>query len=235
LFKAVLFIIVGGILLMVGSGVYFAFSGAAETMDPDRPPSMSSPLLFTIGTGLYLIILLAVYLFAVRQPGSSWAELGVRRTDGRWFAAAFGLLFVQFAGMALINLYIIPLFTGSAFENPQAEQITGGLALSPTDLLLLLLLIAVVAPIVEELFFRGMLYPVMRRRWGVPWAIGLNALAFALIHFIPLLIPALFFVGLVLAWVRQRSNSVLPGIFLHALQNGLVVYAIYLTPRLPSA
>jgi uncharacterized protein len=52
-------------------------------------------------------------------------------------------------------------------------------------------------------------------------------LLFALVHFIPILIPGLFWVGFVLAWVRERSGSIVPGIVLHALQNGLVVWAIY--------
>jgi membrane protease YdiL (CAAX protease family) len=100
--------------------------------------------------------------------------------------------------------------------------------LTPRDLIFLLLLIAVIAPIAEELFFRGMLYPVLRQRWSAPWAIGINALLFALVHFIPLLLPALFFIGLILAWVRERTQSIVPGILLHAMQNGLVVVAVYI-------
>jgi membrane protease YdiL (CAAX protease family) len=81
--------------------------------------------------------------------------------------------------------------------------------------------------VAEELFFRGMIYPVMRRRWSAGWAIVLNAGVFALVHFIPLLMPSLFYVGLLLAWVRERSNSVIPGILMHMLQNTIVTFGIY--------
>jgi hypothetical protein len=92
-----------------------------------------------------------------------------------------------------------------------------------------MILVAVVAPIVEELFFRGMLYPVLRRRWSAPVAIVVNGFLFALIHVIPILLPGLFFVGIVLAWVRERSGSVIPCMVIHALQNGTVLLVIYAT------
>ncbi|MCB0083103.1 MAG: CPBP family intramembrane metalloprotease, partial [Caldilineaceae bacterium] len=105
--------------------------------------------------------------------------------------------------------------------------ITGGNPLSLRDLALLMVLIAVVAPLAEELFFRGMLYPVLRRRWSVAPAIVVNGLLFSAIHLIPPLLPGLFFVGMVLAWVRERSDSLIPCILLHAMQNGIVLLGIY--------
>ena len=70
-------------------------------------------------------------------------------------------------------------------------------------------------------------YPVLRRRWSAPVAIVVNGFLFALIHFIPILIPGLFLVGIVLAWVRERSGSLLPCMLVHALQNTVVLFSIY--------
>src|SRR4029450_2969723 len=94
-------------------------------------------------------------------------------------------------------------------------------------LLLLLLWLAVGRPGWGELFFRGMLYAVMRKPWAGAWATSRRALVFALVHFIPILIPGLLLLGLILAWMRERSGSILPGILLHAAQNALVVIALY--------
>lgn len=221
--KAALLIFVGGVVLIVLASVFLFLS---ET-DPAAVGGLSSPLLFGVASGLYLLVLLAVYLFAVRRANGSWKLLGMRGFDWRWWPALVPIFFAQMAGMALINTLFVPLFTGAEFENPQIEAITAGMSLSPRDLVLLLLLIAVVAPVAEELFFRGMLYPVLRRRWGVGWGIVLNAVIFALVHFIPLLLPGLFYIGLLLAWVRERSGSVIPCIVLHAIQNGLVVIGIF--------
>lgn len=217
-------------LLVLGTAglmALFSVIAVAIGFDPTTAGGMSSPLLFAAGLGVYLLLFLAVYWFAVRRPESSWQQVGVRAFRAVWLPLLPLLLLVQLLGMVVINTQIASLFTGGDFENPQIEAITGGMALTSRDLLLLLLLIAVVAPIAEELFFRGMLYPVLRQRWSPRWAIGVNALIFALIHFIPILIPGLFFVGLVLTWVRERTDSVIPGIILHCLQNGLVVMAIY--------
>lgn len=80
------------------------------------------------------------------------------------------------------------------------------------------------APLMEELFFRGFLYPALARPLGVRWSVIITAAGFALMHspqlanaWAPLLL--LFVVGLVLTVVRVRSGSVLPGFFLHAAYN----------------
>jgi membrane protease YdiL (CAAX protease family) len=81
-----------------------------------------------------------------------------------------------------------------------------------------------VAPLVEELFFRGFLYPALARRLGVMAGILLTAALFALLHagqlalaWAPLLI--LFAVGAVLTLVRARTNSVATCVLIHAGYN----------------
>ena len=81
-----------------------------------------------------------------------------------------------------------------------------------------------IAPIMEELLFRGFLYPALARPLGVRWSVAITSAAFAFIHssqlanaWAPLLL--LFVVGLVLTMVRVRTGSVLPGVFLHAAYN----------------
>lgn len=172
-------------------------------------------------------MILAVYLFAVRRPGGDWSYLGFRRFSILWIPMVPVLAVVELIGMGIINTLLVLPFTGGTFENPQIEALTGGSALSPRNFALLFVLVAVIAPIAEELFFRGMLYGLLRQRWTAAVAIPLNGLLFALIHFIPLLIPGLLFVGIVLAWLRERSQSIYPCILLHATQNGVVLFSLY--------
>jgi uncharacterized protein len=226
IFKAGLLIVFG----IIGLGILAAVTMGVLGLDPQTMGGMSSPLLFGLGLGIYLLVILAVYLFAVRKPHSSWQLVGVRRFAAGWWPALLLIFPLQMAAMTAVNLaisWLLLQITGDEFENPQIEAITGGMSLDTGDLVLLLLLIAVVAPIAEELFFRGMLYPVLRVRLGATMAISLNALLFAAVHFIPPLLPGLFVIGLVLTWVRERSDSVIPGILLHMAQNGLVVLALY--------
>ena len=225
--KAVLLILIGTILLSFMSMGMMIATGTIR----DENVGMAAAPLFAIGVGIYLFVILGVYLFAVRrvQPdvANRWALLGWRGFEKKWIWALPLLVFVQFVGMAVANLLLVLPFAGSTYENPQIEAITGGGALSSTDLWLLMILIAVVAPLAEELFFRGMLYPLLRQRWSLWPSILINGLLFSLIHVLPPLLPGLFLVGTVLAWVREKSGSVIPGILLHALQNGIVLLGIY--------
>lgn len=225
--KAVLFITVGSLLLM---GIVMAGMVVTGTI-PDEAAGLAAGPIFGLGIGMYLIVMLAVYRFAVQAAAesgkSNWRALGWRGFDGKWIWALPPLLFLQFAGMAVANILFVVPFVGNDFENPQIEAITGGGTLSTNDLWLLMLLIAVVAPIAEELFFRGMLYPLLRLRLSMWPAIVVNGLLFSVIHLLPPLLPGLFIVGMVLAWVRERSGSLIPCILLHALQNGIVLLGIY--------
>jgi membrane protease YdiL (CAAX protease family) len=85
------------------------------------------------------------------------------------------------------------------------------------------------APFMEELFFRGFLYPVLARRLGVSAGVLLTALPFALIHepeykaWGPVLI--IFLVGIVLTLVRAKMKSVGASFIVHAIYNGVPVIA----------
>jgi membrane protease YdiL (CAAX protease family) len=95
-------------------------------------------------------------------------------------------------------------------------------------LALALLGVAVLAPICEEVFFRGMLYQYLRGRLPVVAAIALSAAVFAALHFLPLLFPILLFMGIMLAVVFETSRSLYASIGFHAANNALAVFIVYL-------
>lgn len=96
---------------------------------------------------------------------------------------------------------------------------------------------AVLAPIGEEVLFRGYLFGSLRRlagdsRTGIAIAYGVSALVFALSHslaategLIGLLVPS-FLIGLVFAWGFDRSGSLVPAIIAHAINNGIAFLAL---------
>ena len=90
---------------------------------------------------------------------------------------------------------------------------------SPDILILVAGLAIVVAPVFEEVFFRGFLYPVLKAKWGMPVALATVSLVFAAIHLhLPSTAP-LFLLGLALGLVYERSGSLLASITLHSLFN----------------
>jgi membrane protease YdiL (CAAX protease family) len=91
----------------------------------------------------------------------------------------------------------------------------------------MLLLAGIIAPIVEETVFRGMIYGWLRSHLPVALAVVVSAAIFAIAHVIPVLLPALFVVGLILAIAYEWSGSLWVSILLHALQNSLTVTLIF--------
>jgi membrane protease YdiL (CAAX protease family) len=89
---------------------------------------------------------------------------------------------------------------------------------------LLALLVVCVAPVVEELVFRGVLLSGLASRMHVGWAILVSAVIFGCAHlpdfrFAWYPVPALILLGLVSGWLRVRSRSLWPSITLHATNN----------------
>ena len=80
--------------------------------------------------------------------------------------------------------------------------------------------IALLAPVVEEVVFRGAilrkLLSGMRSKWG---AICISAILFALIHFNPAQIPHAFLMGLLMGWLYMRTGSIMPGVVFHWANN----------------
>lgn len=86
---------------------------------------------------------------------------------------------------------------------------------------------AVIAPIVEEVFFRGFLFQGLRERYGWTTAMWLSAVIFAVAHLdLVVLIPT-FILGCLLAYIFHRSNSIWPGVILHFLVNTFGLLGAY--------
>lgn len=90
---------------------------------------------------------------------------------------------------------------------------------------------SVLAPIVEEVYFRGFLFQGFRQRYGWVTAALLSSVIFAAAHLnLVVLIPT-FLLGCVLAYMYHRTNSVWPGIILHFLVNAFGFCSIYVVTQ----
>jgi len=98
---------------------------------------------------------------------------------------------------------------------------------TPAEAWVLTIFSVTLAPLMEELFFRGFLYPVLARGVGMTGAIFITAFAFALMHgqqltysWGPVLV--IFLVGVVLTMIRAHKNSVAAGLVVHIAYNGTI-------------
>ena len=142
-------------------------------------------------------------------------------------------------GVGTLNYVVLmPLFFAvSAFSQKIFQhyhtpinpvQFDSMLAQNNIDRLLLLLVTAVAAPIVEELMFRGVLYPALKGPWGAVGAALLSGAVFAVIHptlpsgFLPIML-----LGVAFALTYERRGSLLPNIVMHGIHNGLILLTVF--------
>lgn len=171
------------------------------------------------------VLLGAVHLVVVRGRGISWRKIGLRPASRGWYIGAPAIALVAVPIIALVNLFVQWL-VGAPFRNPQLELLAPG-GFSWRALAGMLLAAAVVAPVAEEVVFRGLLYSWLRRYLGIAASIALNAIVFAFAHGIAVLIPALLVNGAILAFMYERSRSLWPPIIAHGMFNAMMVAALY--------
>jgi len=92
---------------------------------------------------------------------------------------------------------------------------------------------AVFGPVVEEIFFRGVMYNAVKKKIGIFWAILITSALFSLLHthamsyflvgFVPIMI-----LGMVLAYLYEKTGSLIPSITLHILNNAGSVIMVFL-------
>lgn len=87
--------------------------------------------------------------------------------------------------------------------------------------------VGLLAPVCEELVFRGAVLRALLRWTPRHWtAIAISALLFALVHANPAQMPHAFVIGLLLGWLYYRTDSVVPGVVYHWVNNS-VAYVLY--------
>ncbi|NOZ03674.1 MAG: CPBP family intramembrane metalloprotease [FCB group bacterium] len=90
--------------------------------------------------------------------------------------------------------------------------------------LLLILAIVVIAPLGEEMLFRGFLQKFLEEYWkDITRAILVTSMFFALIHLNPYWVIQIYLLGMILGYLAWRTGSVIPSFILHGINNGLAL------------
>ena len=173
-----------------------------------------------------IVVLALLRALVIRKYGLSWAALGLRPAARHWYRRAVIVAILLLPAVALINAVLIPQLSEEPFRNPQLYAIAAS-GFSWPALLAMLVMAGVIAPFGEELAFRGLLFPWLGARLGVPAGAVLSALCFAALHGVVILIPALTVVGIALAVLYQRCRSLWPVILAHGAFNGIMIVLLY--------
>lgn len=151
---------------------------------------------------------------------------------GRDAPAALGLRPVGWRPIVLAVLGTTVLSFVVSQLGPQPEgvrEVTQGLR--GVQALLTLAVLGLLAPVAEELVFRGLLYGWLAGRWSNLVAFLLSSLAFAAAHTEPLHILMVLPLGFWFGWLRWRTGSLVPTIVAHIINNTIAVSAAtFLSP-----
>lgn len=160
-----------------------------------------------------LVFLVPVWWFVFRKYNAGWGSLGFRTFTGKTIGIGCGLVIAAHIFTILYAALIVYLLDSPIQPDlaPVAEEMS-----FPW---LLAFLAVVVAPVVEEIFFRGFVFAGFYNRYGYQKAAILSSLIFALGHLQVLAILPLFILGYIFAYLYHRSGSIVPAIILHFLVN----------------
>ena len=189
---------------------------SGQTLDFKITPTMVLVLVLVQDGCLSLV----VYLRVIRPKRISTAEMGMHlgRLGKVVLAGTVG-------GVVLLGLNFLAekSLTGLGMEPdmlilPQVESLS--------SLIILAVAIVIVAPIAEEVFFRGYAFRVFLKQRSRPEAYLYSALFFSLVHLSLFNLLPIFLLGLVLAYLFERYNSLVPCILAHMINNlvALIVF-----------
>jgi membrane protease YdiL (CAAX protease family) len=199
-----------------------ALFASPATHDATSLLTMALLVAFLIYGGMALLVLAAARV----HGGAAWREMigwhpfSFRQTGRRLWILVGATLAYGFAADLVLKYFHPPSETW--FLVPQ----------NAFTALAILVLAVLVAPIVEELVFRGYTYTVLRQRIGRNATIVLTAALFAILHYeaTHLYALAVFPIGLSLGMIREMTGSIKPAILFHAFNNFLAFGFAYLGP-----
>lgn len=198
--------------------------GSGRTMSLVQDFLLSYLVQFLIFGGMILLV-------AVVLRRAHLKELGIKGASGEnWlrYGLAGGILAFTFAwaaGVVIERLH-------PDVSQQSVETVLRSVS-SSEQFILLLIVVAVLAPLTEELFYRGMVYPVLRAYLGRTWGMVAAGSVFGLVHMdlwraVPLAVG-----GILLCYVYEKTGSILVSTVTHGIWNGMLALLVYLSMGMP--
>lgn len=199
-------------LIVIGLPAFLIALAIAGDADKVEDDNAAMAVLEGASVVLQLVLLGAVAWFSVRKYGVGWSTLGLKEPQrGGWWVGV--ILF--FAAIVTFLVYMGVLSLADVDTEGNVSDPGGNVP----RIIILGLLAVVLAPFIEEVFFRGFVFGGLRGRWGVPAAAVVSALLWSLAHFqdsssLPL-IPGIALIGLLFAGAYYYTGSLVAPITAH--------------------
>ncbi len=169
----------------------------------------------------FVILFFPLWFFVVDKYSASLRDFGFKKVPVWTLVKTVIFCYLLYL---LVSFLIINLLSYTGFELPGFQDQQSYLPFFGYDALGLttaFLIIAILAPFLEELFFRGFIYRIFIKTWPVWLGSILSALLFGLIHFQLQTIIPLFILGLILNFAYQKTGSVWTSMAFHSFNNSI--------------
>ena len=214
-------------MLFVAIGLLLIAVAVVVRRGGERPTGWELTLGTVASTVLTEAILIVLAGAIVSRRGGTWRQLGFRP-----FPPWAHLL----AGAVILIAFVINVFYALAIWTLGLERFRplGARELLPLfgeggwALAIGLMLAGVIAPLAEEMFFRGFVFMGLLRPLGFNGALIMSSLLFAVVHLQIMTVLPIFALGCLLGWLYYRSGSLWPSILVHATYNSIALLAAFL-------
>ena len=207
--------IVGALVLLLGG-----YQTSAEIK--------AAPLIWTMVAALPIwLAFVAIVVWVGDHKGNGWIRdfhVAIRAID-----VPLGLvagIVAQFVLVPVLSYPILKLSHQDAEDMAKPARELADKVHGAGGVLLLLLVVGVIAPIAEELFFRGLFFRSIEKRWNQWWALGLSSAFFGFIHFQPLQFLPLAAAGAVFGLLVIATGRLGPAIVAHMAFNTSTVVVL---------
>lgn len=179
---------------------------------------------------LWLVPKLLAKGATTQQIGLDWKRLGLTGwLKWREIGLAVSGFVLSFVLRVAVLLAVKELFPGFNIEQKQDLGFSFSWQNSRLELMAVFFTLVVLAPVVEELIFRGFMFEKIRSRSGFVMTTLLVSVLFGLAHFMGggwVAVVVTFSLSVVMCLTREVSGSIYPAMIIHAMNNGLAFWAI---------
>lgn len=201
-------------------------------LTPDLP-GWQSDFLDNLILGIGGLITITVIFFLARATFARRLKgfgLNAKTIHKDFFAAVANLLSIwpPLLAMVILTTFFGKLIWGQQYQLQQHQELELITTYPQLPLRILIVVVAVViAPVLEETLFRGLLQTMIRSFLAKPWlSILISSVLFTTVHTDAGHWPALFVLALCLGYAYEKSGSLLRPIFIHSLFNGVTIIAV---------
>lgn len=211
--------------LLLGMNIVFYLIDLKKIFSQSSHPSVITTMAFLIQNLIFLgpIFYFILKKYKLKPNALGFNNIGFLNTL-KWIAKGFGLVIVFnifFYNVILKFVENVPGFSVQESHIPLFGE-------AVPDIILAIFVLVIIAPIVEEILFRGFILQTFLAKFGPKTASAISALIFTFVHFEFQSMGKIFLLGLVLNWVFMRSKSIWPCIGFHVINNAVALLEEFL-------